>query len=95
MLKFKNQVNLKGSKRKANNNDFIPYNKSILTRVIAEQLQRNHILILSHFSKTSINMNFKHSKGPAKNLFNQIDKLMPEKCFLKFLNDKEALKVLQ
>lgn len=67
--KFKKQSLLKTSKKKSNN-DFIPYNKSILTRVIAEQLQRNNILVLSHFSKSSINMNFKHSTGPAKNLFN-------------------------
>lgn len=74
MNKFKKQSNMKLSKKKSNN-DFIPYNKSILTRVMAEQLQRNNILVLSHFSKASISMNFKHSQGPAKNLFNQIDNL--------------------
>lgn len=36
--KFKKQSNLKGANKKksASANDFIPYNKSILTRVIAE-----------------------------------------------------------
>ena len=60
MNKFKKQASMKTSKKK-NTTDFIPYNKSILTRVMAEQLQRNNILVLSHFSKASINMNFKHS----------------------------------
>ena len=36
---------------KAHKSDFMPYNKSILTRVIAQQLQKNNILCLSHFSK--------------------------------------------
>lgn len=49
--------------------EFIPYNKSILTRVIAEQLQKNNVLVLSHYSKNSINLHFKHNQGPAKNLF--------------------------
>ena len=35
MNKFKKQSNMKTSKKK-NNTDFIPYNKSILTRVMAE-----------------------------------------------------------
>ena len=34
--KFKKQANPKGGSKKKNQNDFIPYNKSILTRVIAE-----------------------------------------------------------
>ena len=38
-------------KSKKGQNDFIPYRKSILTRVIAEQLQKNNFLVLSHFSK--------------------------------------------
>ena len=41
-------------KSKKMQNDFIPYRKSILTRVIAEQLQKNNFLVLSHFSKQSI-----------------------------------------
>lgn len=67
-----------GNKKKAQN-DFIPYRKSILTRVIAEQLQRNNFLVLSHFSKQSIEMHFKSGSGPAKNLFNQIDSLFGDK----------------
>ena len=70
LKKFKKQ-NL----RKKQNQEFIPYNKSILTRVIAQQLQKNNILVLSHFSKMSINACFKYSSGPAKNLFSQIDTL--------------------
>ena len=89
---------MKGFGKKKATNDFIPYNKSILTRVIAEQLQKNNILVLSHFSKASINMSFKHSSGPAKNIFYQIDTLFGDKpgvMVRKKLNDQQALKVLQ
>jgi hypothetical protein len=51
MKKFKRQSLLKGAAKRKAQNDFIPYNKSILTRVIAEQLQKNNTLVLSHFSK--------------------------------------------
>ncbi len=98
--KFKRQelASATGAKAKAKKNDFIPYNKSILTRVIAEQLQRNNVLVLSHYSKNSINMHFKSSSGPAKNLFAQIDSLFGDKPGVmtrKKLNDQQALKVLQ
>jgi hypothetical protein len=71
LSKFKNKLKIK----KTPKNEFLPYNKSILTRVIAQQLQKNNILCLSHFSKASITTNFKMSTGPAKNLFLQIDNL--------------------
>mmetsp|Transcript_31178 Transcript_31178/g.47718 ORF Transcript_31178/g.47718 Transcript_31178/m.47718 type:complete len:187 (-) Transcript_31178:2221-2781(-) len=69
--KFKKQelATAGGKTSKVKKTDFIPYNKSILTRVIAEQLQRNNVLVLSHYSKNSIGMHFKHGSGPAKNLF--------------------------
>lgn len=79
-----------GNKKKAQS-DFIPYRKSILTRVIAEQLQRNNFLVLSHYSKYSIGMHFKHGSGPAKNLFSQIDSLFgdrPGVITKKKLNDQ-------
>jgi len=63
------------TKKSNSKNDFLPFNKSILTRVIAQQLQKNNVLVLSHFSKISIDTNFKRSNGPAKNVFNQIDTL--------------------
>jgi hypothetical protein len=37
------------------------------------------MLVLSHFSKQSINQHFKHSTGPAKNLFSQIETLFGDK----------------
>ena len=79
-------------------NDFLPFNKSILTRVIAQQLQKNNILVLSHFSKISIDTNFKRSNGPAKNIFHQIDTLFGDQPGImtkKKLNNDQALKVLQ
>ena len=94
--KFKRQSGA-AAKKKASN-DFIPYNKSILTRVIAQQLQKNNILVLSHYSKVSIDMHFKHSSGPAKNIFSQIDHLFGDKPGViqrKKLNSQQALKVPQ
>ena len=53
--------------------------------------------MLSHYSKYSIGMHFKHGSGPAKNLFSQIDSLFGDKGVItkKKLNDQQALKVLQ
>lgn len=50
--KFKKHPEKQGKARKQG--EFIPYNKSIMTRVVAEQLQKNNILVLSHFSRNSI-----------------------------------------
>ncbi len=47
------------SKKKANlNPDFLPFNKSILTRVMAQQLQKHNIICLSHYSKVSVTTHF-------------------------------------
>jgi len=40
-------------KRETKSN-FIPYNKSILTRVIYDQLKDNNILAIGHFSKAAL-----------------------------------------
>ena len=66
------------SKKVATRTEFLPYNKSILTRVIAQQLQRQNILCLSHFSKLSMTTHFKHSQGPSKSLFSQIESMFDE-----------------
>jgi hypothetical protein len=75
MKKFKRQQNHKPptttSKKKQNliKTDFMPFNKSILTRVLAQQLQKQNIICLSHFSKSSVQQHFRNGTGPAKNLF--------------------------
>ena len=54
--------------------------------------------MLSHYSKYSIGLHFKHGSGPAKNLFSQIDTLFGDRKEVfskKKLNDQQALKVLQ
>ena len=90
---------MRNPRRKASvKTDFMPYNKSILTRVIASQLQRYNVLVLSHFSKKSVIEHFKSSSGPAKNLFNQIDSIFGEDAYVldkKKLNSAQALKTLQ
>lgn len=78
--------------------DFMPFNKSILTRVLANQLQKKNILVLSHFSKKSVIDHFKNSSGPAKNLFNQIDVVFgedPDILIKKKMNSSQSLKMLQ
>lgn len=81
MKKTKKQQ--RNPRRKANSKvDFMPYNKSILTRVIAMQLQKYNVLVLSHFSKKSVIEHFKNSSGPAKNLFNQIDSIFGEDPYI-------------
>ena len=34
--------------------DFLPYNKSILTRIVYEQVRKQNILLVNHFTKVSI-----------------------------------------
>lgn len=34
--------------------DFIPYNKSILTRILAPQLSKDNLLVLTHFTKKAL-----------------------------------------
>lgn len=65
--------------RPSRKENFIPYRKSIMTRVLAEQLQRNNFLVLSHFSKASLHSHFKFGSGPAKGLFAQVDSLFADK----------------
>lgn len=77
--------------------EFIPFRKSIMTRVLAEQIQRNNIIVLSHYSKMSIHHHLKNGSGPAKGLFTQIDTLFGDNGHLvkKKLNDAQAIKILQ
>jgi hypothetical protein len=95
MNKLKKQSKPTRAPKKEN---FVPYRKSIMTRVLAEQLQRNNFLVLSHFSKASLHNHFKHGNGPAKGLFAQVDSLFSDKkeaILKKKLSDQQAIKYLQ
>lgn len=84
--------------RASRKESFIPYRKSIMTRVLAEQLQRNNFLVLSHFSKASLHSHFKLGSGPARGLFAQVDSLFADKkdaILKKKLSDAQAIKYLQ
>jgi len=67
--------------RRANREQFLPYNKSILTRILFPQLSKQNILVVNHYSKRAISKYLKvppsngYSAGPAKGLFNSILKL--------------------
>lgn len=61
----------------ANSKKFLPYNKSILTRIVYDQLKEHNILTVSHFSRLAILKYFKAPEetsrsGPAKGLFNML-----------------------
>ena len=56
----------------------MPYNKSILTRVIYDQLKENNILAIGHFSKAALVKALKKPVtgylGPAKGIFNMLSR---------------------
>ena len=56
------------------NRDYLPFNKSILTRIMFEQLKSANFLVISHFSKKSIDRFLKNApaSGPAKGIFNNL-----------------------
>lgn len=62
---------------------FMPYNKSILTRVIAQQLQKNNVLVFSHHTKRALQTYLKQPvsgekyqpSGPARGMFNALSKI--------------------
>ena len=37
------------------NNEFLPYNKSILTRIVYDQIKKNNVLVIVHLSKKALN----------------------------------------
>ena len=60
------------------NRDYLPYNKSILTRIMFEQIKRQNYLVISHYSKKALNRFLKTplspGLGPAKGMFNTLIK---------------------
>jgi hypothetical protein len=77
----------------------LPYNKSILTRIIAPQLHQENILVVTHSSSKALSShitNTGNSQGNASGIFNFIDKIFGEKRLKKIkINSVEALKMLQ
>ena len=60
------------------NNEFLPYNKSILTRIVYDQIKKNNVLVIVHLSKKALNKYLKQNmqtSGPARGMFNSIIKL--------------------
>ena len=60
---------------------FLPYNKSILTRILYQQLKSNNVLVINHYSKSAIErhlnlqLSSSYAPGPARGLFNSVMKL--------------------
>lgn len=56
----------------------MPYNKSILTRILHPYLNKANIMVINHFSKKTILRHLKQTGnqvGPAKGLFNPLFRL--------------------
>jgi hypothetical protein len=56
---------------------FIPYNKSIMTRIIAPMLSKNNVIILHHMTRRSVLTHL--DKGTHSNLFLFLDKIFGER----------------
>lgn len=56
---------------KQSRKDYIPYNKSILTRILYESIKKRNTLTLAHFSKESTEA----ALADPKTLFSQLVKL--------------------
>jgi hypothetical protein len=103
LIEIVGKQNLMANNKKKTSVQFLPYNRSILTRVLHRQLRCNNVLVINHFPKQSI---LKHltatqtTTGPARGLFNQLIKLgyndgdMSRITKLKVTN-QQALKILQ
>ncbi len=81
--------------------DYLPYNKSILTRIMFEQIKRANFLVVNHFSKKTLSKFLKLPAGvglgPAKGMFNTLMKFGFEKTRTvvnKKITAQEALKLL-
>jgi hypothetical protein len=63
------------SKEMPSTTQYLPYNKSILTRVLFEQLRECNILIISHFCKRTlskfIEIPANQQTGASKGIFTQ------------------------
>lgn len=80
----------------AKKEQYLPYNKSIMTRILAPQLAKNNVMILHHLTRRSVFNIFEQKGVNQPNLFLFIDKVFGEKRVTKKkLNEQEALKILQ
>ena len=81
----------------------MPYNKSILTRILYPCLNKRNFLVINHYSKKTILRHLKqpvsgYQTGPAKGLFSSLFRLgfdTLQRLKKKKLQQQGALKVLQ
>jgi len=91
------------AKKPQKKEQFLPYNKSILTRILYPCLNKSNFLVINHFSKKTVVRHLNqqvsgHQAGPAKGLFNTLFKLGFEtlnRLTKKKLSSNAALKILQ
>ena len=105
IIQKQNQTAGTQKKQTANRKDsqFLPYNKSILTRILYPYLKKSNFLVINHFSKKTILRHLKqqvsnYQTGPAKGLFSSLFKLgfdTLNRLKRRSLQKQEALKILQ
>mmetsp|Transcript_41408 Transcript_41408/g.54492 ORF Transcript_41408/g.54492 Transcript_41408/m.54492 type:complete len:95 (+) Transcript_41408:98-382(+) len=91
-----------GRKSSRKDSQFLPYNKSILTRILYPCLNKQNLMVINHFSKKTILRHMKqtvsgYSSGPAKGLFSSLFKLgfdTLNRLQKKKLSQQSALKIL-
>ena len=86
-----------------NQQQFLPYNKSIMTRILYPCLNKSNFLVVNHYSKKTILRHLKqpitgYQAGPAKGLFSSLFKLgfdTLNRLKKRKLQQQAALKILQ
>ncbi len=69
----------------------MPYNKSILTRLIGTQMQKNNLMYLTHFSQKAVSP-LLHSQGSS--VFLSLDKLFESRMLRTKLKSQTAQKII-
>lgn len=99
------QANNANQKKQSKGKDqqFLPYNKSILTRILYPCLNKSNLLVINHYSKKTILRHLRqpitgYQAGPAKGLFNSLFRLgfdVLNRLKKRKLQQKDALTILE
>lgn len=104
LIEIVSKQNQKQERKPGKKETFLPFNKSILTRILYPQLTKHNLLVVNHFSKKTILRHLtqqvaaSYQSGPAKGLFNSLFKLGFDnlrRLTRKKLSQQQALKILQ
>jgi len=74
-MKILSEIVFKLNNEGSNTKDFLPFNKSILTRIMYEQLRNNNFLVLTHLTKKTLTKYLKLPLGTPKGMFSTLIRL--------------------